>query len=147
MCVRQAEPPLSHTHHLQRGWRCFAAAAATVIHGGSLLNAGLSTPGAKTDDRQENTASVRTLGQRVEGPDGGGVGGDADLLLGHGALDVHGERAVDVRVQVVHHAGGERDVHQASFTVVAARREEHMSGLPRLSSHAFNYQLLCVCAD
>jgi len=66
-----------------------------------------------------SSAAGLTLSQSVEGAVGGGVGGDADLLLRHGAFDVHRQGAVHVRVQVVHHSGRERDVHQPSFTVVA----------------------------
>lgn len=61
-----------------------------------------------------------TLSQCVEGTDGGGVGGDADLLLRHGALNVHRQSAVYVGIQVVHHSGGERHVHETSFAVVAS---------------------------
>lgn len=64
-----------------------------------------------------------TLSQRVEGPDGGGVGGDADLLFSHGALNVHCQGAVYVGVQVVHHSGGERHIHETSFAVIAAGRQ------------------------
>lgn len=39
-----------------------------------------------------------TLSQCVEGADGGGVGGDADLLLSHGALNVHCQGTVYVGV-------------------------------------------------
>lgn len=64
-----------------------------------------------------------TLSQCVEGTDGGRVGGDADLLLGHGALNVHCQGAVYFGIQVVHHTGGERHIHETPFAVVAAGRQ------------------------
>lgn len=65
-----------------------------------------------------------TLSQSVEGTDGGGIGGNADLLLSHGALNVHGQGAVYVGVQVVYHSGGKRHIHETSFTVVAAGKQK-----------------------
>lgn len=67
----------------------------------------------------KNRCRLLTLGQSVKGTDGGGVGGDTNLLLRHGALHVHHQGAVNVCVQVVHHSGGECHIHQPSFTVIA----------------------------
>lgn len=61
--------------------------------------------------RRKDECGGLTLSQRVEGSDGGGVCGDADLFLRHGALYIHRQSAVYVRVQVIHHSRGERHVH------------------------------------
>lgn len=89
-----------------------------MIHDLSLLNIATMTPETMTNNHLQNSSVSRgdacrglTLSQSVEGTDGGGVRGDADFLLCHGALDVHCQSAVDVCVQIIHHSSGKRHIH------------------------------------
>lgn len=82
-----------------------------------------------------------TLDHGVEGVDGGQVGGDADVLVSAGRLQVHGDGPVHVAVEVGDHSRGEGDVGQAAFAVVAADRGGE--GLGVKSETGFSYTCPC----
>lgn len=74
----------------------------------------------------EDESCALTLSQSVEDAIGRGVGGDADFLLRQGAFDIHRQSAVDVRVQVIHHASRERHIHEPTFAVIAVPGKDHI---------------------
>lgn len=89
-----------------------------MTHDLNLLNTAPVTPGTMTNTGSQNSCLIReeerrglTLRQSVEGTNGRGIRGNADFFLCHGALDVHGQSAVYVCVQVIHHSSGERHIH------------------------------------
>ena len=64
-----------------------------------------------------------TLHECVEGPGGGQVGGDGDVLLVR-ALRLHPDAAVHVGAVAAHPARGVGDVGQAAVGVVPGRQAE-----------------------